>query len=328
MIRWDTIVVGAVAGGAVALAGCASTRLGSSGPPGAPQASRPEVSPASAGGQASASARPGSAADIGLSSEPAPFTGDVVALTVQAWTAMGETQPARVASATVDLGDGTTAMVSGPCAGTSLPPPAKGLMIRHVYRQPGTITARVTAATVCGQAGQPNLLGSSDFLRVLPSAPASSASWPECGKDQVEIAANDMGAALGHVGVLFTLRNTSPASCRLYGYPGMLLAGSQGQPLTTNVVRAVNGSYLILKVAPHWVALPPGATASFDLEYGDNPVGAQANEPYAQACPAATSAEVTLPNATDHSVVPVSMAPCGGQVLVSPVVPGAHWVGH
>lgn len=140
--------------------------------------------------------------------------------------------------------------------------------------------------------------------------------------------ARDMGAALGHVGVLFTLQNTSSASCRLYGFPGLLLLGSQGQALPTNVVRAVNGSYLILKVGPHSVALPPGATASFDLEYGDNPVGPQANEPYSEACPSATSTEVTLPNATDHSVVSVSMAPCGGQVLVSPVVPAAQWVGH
>jgi hypothetical protein len=74
------------------------------------------------------------------------------------------------------------------------------------------------------------------------------------------------------------------------------------------------------------VALQPGALASFDLQYGDNPVGVQASEPYAQACPSAASAEVTLPNATGHSVVPVSMAPCGGQVLVSPVVPGSQWL--
>jgi hypothetical protein len=79
-------------------------------------------------------------------------------------------------------------------------------------------------------------------------------------------------------------------------------------------------------VAPHRVALGPGATASFDLQYGDNPVGAQANEPYAQACPATTEAEVTLPDASGHSVVPVSMAPCGGQVFVSPVVPGSQWL--
>jgi hypothetical protein len=328
MIRWHAIVVGAVAGGVAALAGCATTGPGPAGRSGAPGAARSAVTAPSAGPQASPSVPPGGTADIGLSSEPAPFTGDTVPLTVQAWTGVGETQPVRVASATVDLGDGTSASVSGPCTGESLPPPGDGLVIKHVYRQPGAFTARVSTAAVCGQADEPNLDGSSDFLHVLPSAPAASASWPQCSHSQVAITATGTGAALGHIGVLFTLRNTSSESCRLEGYPDMLLLGSQGQALTTNVVRAVNGSYLILKVVQHPVALPPGATASFDLEYGDNPVGAQASEPYAQACPSATSAQVTLPNAADHTIVPVSMAPCGGQVLVSPVVPGAQWVGH
>jgi hypothetical protein len=323
MARWHTIGVGALAGGAVALAGCASTGPGAAGSVGAPPAGRPAATspPASA-------ATASGAAEIGLSSEPAPFTGDTVTLTVQAWTGAGDTQPVRVATATVDLGDGTRASVSGSCAGASLPPPGDGLAVRHVYRQAGTLSARVTAATVCGQAARPILAGSSASLHVLPSAPAASAAWPQCSKNQVEVTAKGMGAALGHVGVLFTLRNVSSASCRLDGYPGMLLLGSEGQALTTNVVRAVNGSYLILKVVPHPVALPPGVTASFDLEYGDNPGGAQATEPYSQACPSATSTEVTLPNATDHSVVPVRIAPCGGQLLVSPVVPGAQWVGH
>jgi hypothetical protein len=79
-------------------------------------------------------------------------------------------------------------------------------------------------------------------------------------------------------------------------------------------------------VVPHRVALAPGATASFDLQYGDTPGGAQANEPYAEACPPASGTEVTPPNASDHMVVSASMAPCAGQVLVSPVVPGSQWL--
>jgi hypothetical protein len=106
----------------------------------------------------------------------------------------------------------------------------------------------------------------------------------------------------------------------------MLLLSSSGQALPTTVMRAVNGAYLFPAVKPHRVALPPGSIASFDLQYLDNPVGAQASEPYAQACPSAASTEVTMPNDQDHSVVPASMAPCGGQVLVSPVVPISEWL--
>lgn len=312
MTRWRAIVVGAVTGGAVALAGCGSSgpgsagSSGSSGSPGSPQDSSPVTAYLS-------------------TRQPVPFTGDVVALTVQASAGQGATQWERLASATVSFGDGATGTVRGRCTGGSLPPAGAGLVVRHAYQRTGQVSPRLTAATVCGRPGQPDL-GPGPSLRVLPAAPAASASWPQCSPRQVGITAAGTGAGLGHVGVLFTLRNTSPASCRINGYPGMLLLGSNGQALPTTVVRAVTGAYLFPAVVPHPVALPPGAVASFDLQYGDIPVGAQANEPYARACPSATSAEVTLPNATGHSVVPASMAPCGGQVIVSPVVPGSQWL--
>jgi Protein of unknown function (DUF4232) len=326
MSRWHTIVAGAVASGAVAVAGCASTGSGSAGSNGAPQASRPAVTSAQAGTAAPASSGTGPAQVYLSSSEPVPFTGDVVALTVQASAGTGATPWVRLASATVRFGDGGTATVTGRCTGATLPPPSAGLVVRHAYQRTGPVSPRVTAAAVCGQASQPSL-GPGPALRVLPAAPAASTSWPQCSQSQIGITAAGTGAGLGHVGELFTLRNTSSASCRLEGYPDMQLLGSNGQALPTTVVRAGStGAYLFPAVTPHRVALPPGAAASFDLQYGDNPVGAQANEPYAQACPSATSAEVTLPSASDHSVVPVSMAPCGGQVLVSPVVPGSQWL--
>jgi hypothetical protein len=87
----------------------------------------------------------------------------------------------------------------------------------------------------------------------------------------------------------------------------------------------VTGTYLFPPVAPHRVALRPGGYAAFELEYEDNPSGPQAGEPYSTACPAASQAEVVLPGAgadSAGSVVPASMAPCGGDVWVSPVIPG------
>lgn len=325
MSRWHTIVAGAVASGAVALAGCSSTGPGSTGSNGAARASGPTATSAQAGPAPPASAGPGTAQAYLTSSETVPFTGDVVSLTVQASAGTAPPQWERLASATVSFGDGATASVSGPCTGTGLPAPSTGLVVRHAYQRTGLVNPELTAAAVCGQAGRPDL-GPGPTLRVLPAASAASASWPQCSQSQIVMTAAGTGAGLGHVGVLFTLRNTSSAGCRLEGYPGMQLLGSNGQALPTTVVRAVTGAYLFPAVAPHRVALGPGATASFDLQYGDNPVGAQANEPYAQACPATTEAEVTLPDASGHSVVPVSMAPCGGQVFVSPVVPGSQWL--
>jgi hypothetical protein len=262
------------------------------------------------------------------SSELVPFTGDTVTLTAQAAAAAGSPHWIRLASATMALGDGTTATVTGHCAGSSLPPPSAGLLIRHVYRQAGVVSPQVTAATSCGdpRAAGTGLAGASVSLRVLPTAPAASASWPQCSRSQVGITATATGAGLGHVGVLFTLHNTSSAACQLDGYPSLQLLGGDGKTLPTTVVRAVSGAYLFPAVVPHRLALPPGGVGSFDLQYGDNPAGAAANEPYATACPPAKQVEVTMPDASNHTVVATSMAPCGGQVIVSPVVPGADWL--
>lgn len=329
MDRWRAIMAGAAAGGALVLAGCAGSQQGARTSRPLPASSPAAASPASRPGSAtpSAAASPAGAAAVSLrSSALVPFTGDVVTLTVQASTSSDGLRWLRLASATLSLGDGASATVTGRCAGASLPPPGSGLLVRHTYAHPGVVSPEVTAASVCGRRAQPGLAGSSVSMRVLPAAPAASASWPRCGTSQVAATATGTGAGLGHVGVLFTLRNTSSAACRLYGYPGLLLLGSHGQALPTTVIRAVHGAYLFPAVTPHWVALPPGAVGSFDLQYGDNPVGAQANEPYATACPSATHVEVTLPDAPDHSIVPASLSPCGGQVLVSPVVPGSQWL--
>jgi hypothetical protein len=320
MSRWRAGVVGAVAGGAVALAGCGGSAPGSAG------SSRPAGAAPPAGSRSPASRAPGGTETANLSTrETVPFTGEVVPLTVQASAGTGSQQWERLASATVIFGDGASATVRGRCTGAALPPPGAGLVVRHAYGRAGLVSPQLAAAAVCGQAGHLDL-GPGPSLRVLPAAPAASASWPQCNQSHIRITATGTGAGLGHVGVLFTLRNTSPVSCRLAGFPGMLLLGGHGQALPTTVVRAVTGAYLFPAVVPHRVALPPGAIASFDVEYGDNPVGAQATEPYAQACPSATRAEVTLPNVSGHWVVRASMAPCGGRVAVSPVVPGSQWL--
>lgn len=330
MSRWPAIMLGAVSAGAVALVGCGGGQPAAAGQHKATP-SKPAASSASGSPPAASSPPPGasSAAVLDLqSSAQVPFTGDTVTLRVQAAASAGSPQWLRLAAATVALGDGSIATVTSTCTGRSLSPPSAGLLVRHVYRHPGVISPGVTAATVCGHSPETgaDLAGASLSLRVLPSAPAVSASWPQCRQAQLTTTATGEGAGLGHVGVLFTLRNTSSAGCRLEGYPGLQLLDSEGHRLPTTVLRAVSGAYLFPAVVPHSVALAPGAAGSFDLQYYDSPVGAAASQPYATACPAATQVEVTVPNSAGHSVVPASIAPCEGQVVVSPVVPGAHWL--
>jgi hypothetical protein len=330
MSRWPAIMLGAVSAGAVVMAGCGGGQPAAAGQH-AVTPSKPAASSASGSPPATTAPPPGasSGAIVDLqSSAQVPFTGDTVVLRVQAAAGAGSPQWLRLATATVTLGDGSTATVTSKCGGTSLPPPGAGLRIQHVYHHAGVVTPSVTAATVCGHRPETGaaLAGASLSLRVLPAASAVSASWPWCRQAQLTTTATTEGAGLGHVGVLFTLRNTSSASCRLEGYPGLQLLDGNGHPLPTTVVRAVSGAYLFPAVGPHSVALAPGAAGSFDLQYYNSPVGAAANQPYATACPAATQVVVTMPNSAGHSVVPVSMAPCEGQVLVSPAVPGVQWL--
>jgi hypothetical protein len=255
-----------------------------------------------------------------------PYTGDVVTLTAQASARPGFSGWLRLASVTISFGDGTSASATQRCSGGDLPPADKGLAIGHSYRRAGTFTAEVTSAVICGRTGSPNLTGVNAAVRVLAAAPAASASWPLCTNGDVRVADHGTGAGLGHVGVLFTVHNISATACRLAGYPSLQLLASNGNALPTTVHDAVYGTYLFPAVAPRRVALRPGGYAAFELEFGDNPVGSQSTEPYSTACPTASQVEVTLPGASAGPVLPASMAPCGGDVWVSPIIPGRNQI--
>jgi hypothetical protein len=338
---WRAIILAAVT--AAALAGCGgshptgapSQATGGSHPPAPTTSVAAAATPGPgtpAGTPADATPAGGSAAAATLylqTSEQVPFTGDLVTVTTQASAGAGTSRWLRLASVTISFGDGTSASVTQRCSGSDQAPAAKGLALGHSYRRAGLFTAEVTSASVCGKTGSPDLNGVSAAVRVLPAAPPASASWPRCAAGGVRIADHGTGAGLGHVGVLFTVHNVSAAGCNLLGYPGLRLLGTGGKALPTTVHDAAAGTYLFPPVAPHRVALPQGGYAAFELEYGDNPSGSQASEPQQTACPAASHAEVTLPGASAGSrgsVVAAAMAPCGGDVWVSPVIPGRDWI--
>jgi len=318
MNRWRTIILAALA--AAAMAGCGTSRPTAAGPSPAPQ-------PAASGTTAAGTTAATTAAVIYLTtSREVPFTGDVVTLRAQAAAGPGTSRWLRLASVRISFGDGSAGSASQPCSGGGPGQAARGLAVGHAYRRAGLFTAQVTSATICGRAGHPDLAGVTSAMRVLPTAPPASASWPLCRPGQVRVTARGTGAGLGHVGVLFTVHNVSAAHCRLLGYAGLRLLSRADRRLPTTVHHATSGAYLFPPVAPHRVALRPGGYAAFELQYGDNPTGAQASEPYAKACPAASGVEVTLPGNRGFSVVSVAMAPCGGAVWISPLFPGRQWI--
>jgi Protein of unknown function (DUF4232) len=333
MSTWRAVILAVASAGALAgcgVGGATTAGTGSSARPSADPSSAaatttaPASTPAASPSVAAASS--GSSAVLYLTtSEQVPFAGDAVTITAQASAGPGTPRWLRLASVTISFGDKTSGGARQACTGNAVPA-AKGLSVGHRYLRSGVFTAKVTSAQICGRAGAPDLSFVTAAMQVLPAAPAASASWPICAGAGARIAAQSTGAGLGHVGMLFTVHNTTARGCRLSGYAGLTLLGSGGGTLPTTVGHAASGTYLFPPIAPHLVALKPGGYAAFLLEYEDNPFGPQASEPYAKACPAATGAKVTLPGASAPTVVGAAMAPCAGAVWVSPVIPGRAWI--
>lgn len=153
----------------------------------------------------------------------------------------------------------------------------------------------------------------------MPPSPAAAAHWQRCGPAQLTATFMLLGAATGHVGAEIVLRNVSAAPCRLSGFPGLKMLDAHGAALPTTVGRG--GSFLFPAIAPRIIGITPGQKASFDLEYADNPTG-NPPPPYQQACPAAATLEITPPGDVTAVRAHVTMAPCNGDLTVSPVVAG------
>jgi hypothetical protein len=248
------------------------------------------------------------------------FTGDSASFAVGAEIG-GANLP--LARATVDFGDGSPPdSVSGSCSGQ----PSK-LKIHHAFAAAGHFVATLTSAELCSPSPSfdPTAAEAAPVL-VLASAPPATATWPTCTTFQLRMTGVDKGAGLGNVGVLFRLRNVSKSGCNLFGFPGLRLVSSSRALLPTNVEPAITGAYLFPALRPHRVALAPGSFAAFDLGYGDNPFGPNANQPYAVACPAARAVRITLPHTNQYGTAEVGLGPCNGLVFVSPIFPGPDWL--
>ena len=97
----------------------------------------------------------------------------------------------------------------------------------------------------------------------------------------------------------------------------MLSASGAALPTTAHW----GGSFLFPTVRPHPAGLAPGQKASFDLAYVDIPTG-NPPPPYQQACPTAAALLIIPPDDFTSLRAAVKIAPCNGDLNVSPVVPG------
>ena len=120
------------------------------------------------------------------------------------------------------------------------------------------------------------------------------------------------GMGLGLLGI--ALRNSSAASCRTGGYPGVLFLGAAGQPLPTSSTRSTRDFFGPTPVVP--IVLAPGQSASFRLIVTHGLASSA-------GCTTAAGLQVIAPNdtATLRATVPGGAYECR-MATVSPLQPG------
>ena len=252
-----------------------------------------------------------------IAGQAVTFTGE----TVTAFAQVLSSAPVLLVVARVGFGD-DSGIITVPARACHLDPVQQLNLVSspgvsHRYALPGQHTIRIWARLGCGT--DQSVQYSTATVYSYPSAPPSAAGWQRCQPGQLSATLISLGAATGHVGAEIVLRNVSAITCHLYGFPGLQMLGASGAPLPTTTDQG--GSFLFPPVGPHLVGLAPAQTASFDLEYADNPAG-NPPPPYQQACPAAATLVIIPPDDFTSLRVAAKIAPCNGDLTVSPVVPG------
>ncbi len=183
----------------------------------------------------------------------------------------------------------------------------------------------VVAPTTAGESTAPETTAAPTTAAATSAAPSASTSPsaagpPRCSSAQLKATKGSGQGAAGHIFLNVILTNTGSSACHLYGYPGMALLDASKDPLTTHVHF---GGGMLPATAKQNVVLAAGGEASYTLEYSDVPTG---NETEAEGCPPASFEQVTPPDETASILLTAQMAPCDGNIYVSPVVSGTNGV--
>ena len=257
-----------------------------------------------------------------LSSEVFAIAGPAVTFTGEPVTAFAQvlsSVPVPLAIAWADFGDGSgvRAVLARPCQArlARQSDEINSAAVSHRYTRPGQHVIRIWARLGCGP-GQP-VQYTTTTVFAYPSAPSGAFAWQRCQPGQLSATLVPIGVATGHVGAQIVLRNVSALPCHLDGFPGVQMLDANGAPLLTTA--HWGGSFLFPALRPHLVGLTTSQTASFDLAYTDVPTD---NLPYQQACPAAATLVIIPPDDFSSLRAAAKIAPCEGDLDVSPVVPG------
>jgi Protein of unknown function (DUF4232) len=157
------------------------------------------------------------------------------------------------------------------------------------------------------------------LLGYHPSAPvdrALSSGMPHCSSVQLLISPinKGLGAALGHVGRWYRMRDVWGGPCNLQGFPGVELLDRNFHTLLRRVKRG-HGMIISGSPRPRLVMLNQQHDAYFALEFTDIQKGNA-------SCRSVPYLIITPPNGSLPVVTHSGgIAPCPGDIIVSPVEP-------
>jgi hypothetical protein len=159
---------------------------------------------------------------------------------------------------------------------------------------------------------EPTTTTTAPTTTTVPVATTTTTTVPGCTGANYTLSLLGTEGAAGTNEVTFGLRNTSSATCVLFGYPGIELLGAGGAGIATNDVRGGVESFTDFPAAD--VSVATGATAYFNIGYSDVVSGGESS------CPTTTGIQVIPPNTTTELKVAGQFTVCnGGTVDVSPV---------
>lgn len=130
-----------------------------------------------------------------------------------------------------------------------------------------TNAAAGTATTTAPQTTSATTTTTTTSTSTTATAPTTAAAdRSPCRAANLSLSFLGQQGGMGHGEIGFRLRNTGSASCRTYGYPGILFLGRHGGALPT-IPHHTTNDFFGSTPSVHLV-IAPGASASFRLDVG------------------------------------------------------------
>ena len=154
-------------------------------------------------------------------------------------------------------------------------------------------------------------------LVALGATASAQAAAPRCAAGQLAGKVRQTSGAAGTTAVAIAIRNVSPVSCSVRGFPALKLRNASGQLPT--LVR--HGGLAILERPVRTITLDPGKRASLLLAYSNSPHGGETS------CPQATRLVIILRHGLGRFSIAFDASPCnGGRLHISPFLRGLRGV--